>query len=495
MPGILPVCPFVLLFVAVLGAWILQLFGISLEAFRIAGGILLFGIGMEMVYARTSRTKLTATEKYESRDIDDIAIMPLAIPMIAGPGAITTTIVLMNEAIVITPFAIGVVFASIMVSIVITYYMMRNSDYIMKVGQREYRAINRLMGMLLIAIAVQFVINGIKLHSPCWQVDNNGGLGSHIGRTGADRQQYYCCRHDHRRIAPGSPDFPCPVPAPDNRSTDCIKCSPDHLQHAAKPAPAVRRPCMQNSPVVRICSAQITSIWEDPEKTLEKAGIFVRHAAASGAALICFPEQFATGWDPRPQKNIQDINGSIVTTLQGYAKENGIGILGSFREANDPLPKNTAVAIGRDGRILATYAKMHLFSHGHEHEGISPGTELGMFTLGSLTCGIAICYDLRFPDLFRLYARKGVQAVFIPAAWPHIRIRHWELFIQARALENQMYIVGVNTTGQTPIESYSGGSMTADPHGTIISRANEAEQLLFCDLDPAVVETTRHPSR
>ena len=157
----------ILLFVAVLGTWILQLFGITLEAFRIAGGILLFGIGMEMVYAKTSRTKLTATERFESRDNDDVAIMPLAIPMIAGPGAITTTIVLMNEAIVLTPVAISVVFCSIVVSIVITYYMMRNSDYIMKrIGQREYRAINRLMGMLLIAIAVQFVINGIKLAFP-----------------------------------------------------------------------------------------------------------------------------------------------------------------------------------------------------------------------------------------------------------------------------------------------------------------------------------------
>ena len=158
---------FILLFVAVLGAWILQLFGISLEAFRIAGGILLFGIGMEMVYAKTSRTKLTATEKYESRDMEDIAVMPLAIPMIAGPGAITTTIVLMNEAITLTPLAAGLVFASIILSIVITYYMMRNSEYIMsKVGQREYRAINRLMGMLLIAIAVQFVLTGIRTAFP-----------------------------------------------------------------------------------------------------------------------------------------------------------------------------------------------------------------------------------------------------------------------------------------------------------------------------------------
>jgi multiple antibiotic resistance protein len=157
----------VLLLVAVLGAWILQLFGITLEAFRIAGGILLFGIGMEMVYAKTSRTKLTATEKYESRDTDDIAIMPIAIPMIAGPGAITTTIVMMNEAQALTPVAVAVVFISIILSIAITYVMMKNSDYIMtKVGQREYRAINRLMGMLLIAIAVQFIINGMKIAFP-----------------------------------------------------------------------------------------------------------------------------------------------------------------------------------------------------------------------------------------------------------------------------------------------------------------------------------------
>jgi multiple antibiotic resistance protein len=122
---------------------------------------------MEMVYAKTSRTKLTATEKYESRDTEDISIMPLAIPMIAGPGAITTTIVLMNEATTMTPIAIGIVLVSIAISIVLTYYMMRNSDYILKrVGQREYRAINRLMGMLLIAIAVQFVINGIRLAFP-----------------------------------------------------------------------------------------------------------------------------------------------------------------------------------------------------------------------------------------------------------------------------------------------------------------------------------------
>jgi predicted amidohydrolase len=243
--------------------------------------------------------------------------------------------------------------------------------------------------------------------------------------------------------------------------------------------------------IIRVCSAQIASTWEEPEQTLLRAETFIRHAADCGAKLICFPEQFATGWDPCPHKNIQDIHGSIVSSLRGYAKEYRVGILGSLREAHDPLPKNTAIAIGRDGRILASYAKMHLFSFSHEHEGNSPGTDLGIFTFDSLTCGMAICYDLRFPELFRIYARKGVHAVFVPAAWPQNRISHWELFITARAAENQMYILGANTTGKTPVDTYAGESMTADPHGTIISRAGEAEQLLFSDIDPGEVDRTR----
>jgi omega-amidase len=248
---------------------------------------------------------------------------------------------------------------------------------------------------------------------------------------------------------------------------------------------------MADQMAVRICSAQITSIWEDPEKTLKKTEIFIRHAAGSGADLICFPEQFATGWDPRSVRNVQEISGPIISSLCDMAKDHAIGIMGSFRERHDPLPKNTVVVIGSDGTILETYTKMHLFSPGEEHERFTPGNELGFFTVGSLRCGIAICYDLRFPDLFRIYAQKGVQAVFVPAAWPRTRTRHWELFIQTRALENQMYVTGINTTGITPVDSYGGASMTADPHGTIICRASDAEQLIFCDLDPSAVDAAR----
>ncbi|TAJ44212.1 MarC family protein [Methanofollis fontis] len=157
----------ILLTFAIAGGLILNLFGITLEAFRIAGGLLLFGIGMEMVYAKTSRTKISATEKYESQDADDVAVMPLAIPMIAGPGAITTTIVLTNEATAVHPLAVAIVIAAILLTIGIIYLMFSRSEIIVeRIGQREYRAVNRLMGMLLIAIAVQFVITGVKTAFP-----------------------------------------------------------------------------------------------------------------------------------------------------------------------------------------------------------------------------------------------------------------------------------------------------------------------------------------
>jgi len=242
---------------------------------------------------------------------------------------------------------------------------------------------------------------------------------------------------------------------------------------------------------VRICSAQIASIWDDPDRTLKKVDLFICHAAQSGADLICFPEQFTTGWDPASTNHSEDVNGHIVSILKDLAKENHIAILGSFRESHSPAPKNTAAVIDEKGRILTTYAKMHLFTHGEENKHFSSGSELGLFRLGSLTCGIAICYDLRFPELFRIYAKTGVEAMFIPSAWPSARMSHWELFITARACENQMYVVGINTTGTTSVDRYSGGSMTADPTGSVISRAGQAEQLLFCDLDPAVVRTAR----
>lgn len=242
---------------------------------------------------------------------------------------------------------------------------------------------------------------------------------------------------------------------------------------------------------MRCCSAQIESCWEEPEKTLKKIEPFIMCAASQGAGIIAFPEQFATGWDPCSEKYIQDSSGTVVSALKKYAQEYSIAILGSFRQYHQPLPKNTAVAIGGDGSILALYAKMHPFTFAHEERCYAAGNTLAVFEVEGMKCGIAVCYDLRFASLFHLYAAKGVHGVFVPSAWPASRIRHWELFIRARAAENQMYVIGINTAGETPVDVYAGASMTADPAGSIIAQAGSGEESIISDLDPKTVDEAR----
>jgi len=154
----------VLVFFTLFGSALLSLFGITISAFTVAGGVLLFGIGMEMVYARTSRAKLTATEKYESIDAEDISSMPLAFPMISGPGTITTVIVLSKDTPISTdPIGFSIILISVIATVLITYVIFISSDTITKkLGMREYRVVNRLMGIMLMAIAVQFIMNGIS---------------------------------------------------------------------------------------------------------------------------------------------------------------------------------------------------------------------------------------------------------------------------------------------------------------------------------------------
>jgi predicted amidohydrolase len=105
--------------------------------------------------------------------------------------------------------------------------------------------------------------------------------------------------------------------------------------------------------------------------------------------------------------------------------------------------------------------------------------------------GIAICYDLRFPEIFGLYASKAAMCVLVPSAWPCSRIRHFELFVRARALENQYYVVGINPVGTTPVDRYCGRSLCADPHGEIVARAGSETDLMVVTLDTAAVEGAR----
>jgi omega-amidase len=237
--------------------------------------------------------------------------------------------------------------------------------------------------------------------------------------------------------------------------------------------------------------AQFAGIWEEPEDSLQKAAICVERAAGEGLSIVCFPEQFATGWNPAAAQHIESIDGYIVSELRRLARTNGLAIVGSFRERTTDKPKNTCIAIGSSGDILARYAKIHLFSSGGEDAAFSPGDRIGIFAVDGMTFGLAVCYDLRFPEIFSAYARAGTQCVVVPSAWPCRRVHHFQLFVRARSLENQFYVAGVNTVGMTPVDVYCGGTCVANPSGDIIAAGSADEDLIVAQLDRDAITRAR----
>ncbi|MDD1728956.1 MAG: carbon-nitrogen hydrolase family protein [Methanospirillum sp.] len=241
-----------------------------------------------------------------------------------------------------------------------------------------------------------------------------------------------------------------------------------------------------------LCIAQISPCWQNPEQTLDLIKLKVAEAKRYGASFIAFPEQIFTGWDPMDGDTfVQSEEGGIVSALRKYAYESSIGILGSYRESHHPRPRNTTVAIGPDGCILARYSKLHLFSPGGENVAYDPGEHISVFSYLGCQCGIAICYDLRFADLFRLYRDAGVHLMLVPSAWPAARMHHFQLFITARAAEFQMYVAGINTVGVTPVDHYSGGSVIAGPDGTIVCQGSDQQELLYTEINPEYAENVR----
>jgi predicted amidohydrolase len=152
---------------------------------------------------------------------------------------------------------------------------------------------------------------------------------------------------------------------------------------------------------------------------------------------------------------------------------------------------NQALAIAPDGRILARYTKNHPFSMGGEEKVHVAGTSVSLFEWQGLKIAPLICYDLRFPELARRAVRAGAEVLIYIAAWPVKRIQHWITLLQARAIENLCYVIGVNRCGTDPQFTYSGRSLVVDPHGIIIADAAEQERVVSAQLDPNVVRNWR----
>lgn len=254
---------------------------------------------------------------------------------------------------------------------------------------------------------------------------------------------------------------------------------------------------------MRAAAIQMNST-EDRDRNLSVADRLVRAAARDGATLVVLPEKWTVlGTPEQLAAGAEPLDGPAISWARATARELGIDLVaGSIveRVAGRAKRANTSVHVGPDGELRATYRKVHLFDVEvagtvyRESDGEDPGEELVVSALADGTgLGMAVCYDLRFPELFRILALRGAQVVTLPSAFTLATTRdHWEILLRARAIENQSFVVAPNQIGPHPPGNRSGGrSMIVDPWGVVLATAPDGEGHVIADLDFARLREIR----
>ncbi len=241
---------------------------------------------------------------------------------------------------------------------------------------------------------------------------------------------------------------------------------------------------------VHLC--QLDCAWENRDANLSQVARMAEEAAPPPGSLIVLPELFATGFSFHLEAALEPPDRPTERFLQALAQRWQCCVLAGLATApgqGSDFARNEALAIGPDGGVKARYWKNHPFTGGEEQLTYPAGTEVSFFAWGGLKVMPAICYDLRFPELFRRGLDQGAEFFVVIASWPDLREDHWVTLLRARAIENQAYVAGVNRAGRDPSFGYPGRSMVVDPHGNIIIDAGPDEKWIRASLDPgAVVE-------
>jgi omega-amidase len=230
--------------------------------------------------------------------------------------------------------------------------------------------------------------------------------------------------------------------------------------------------------------------WHDPVKSLAKAGAIAQQASAAGADLLVLPEMCASGFTMDADKFAEPPNGPSFRALAALASEHHLWLIAGLSMRRKGQYRNSALAFAPDGSLVATYDKQRLFGYAKETTAYSAGTRPCVIKLGGLSIGLFVCFDLRFPELFREVAAE-VDGCVIIANWPSARQRHWEVLTQARAIENQCYVVAVNRIGAGDGLEYKGGSVILDPWGEQCDNLAQASSLRIGELSRSMVSNVR----
>jgi predicted amidohydrolase len=246
---------------------------------------------------------------------------------------------------------------------------------------------------------------------------------------------------------------------------------------------------------VRAAAVQLQST-PDRDRNLEAADRLTRAAAGAGAELVVLPEKWpALGTPEQTIAAAEPFDGPVSQWARGVARELGIDLVaGSFSERVEGAERgaNTSLHVGPDGELRASYRKIHMFDvevggrvyKESEHE--APGDEIVVSeTARGTGLGLSICYDVRFPELYRILAVRGAEIVVVPAAFTFATTRdHWEILLRARAIEGQAFVVAANQIGEHAPGIRSGGrSMIVDPWGVVLATAPDTETFVVADLD------------
>jgi len=220
-------------------------------------------------------------------------------------------------------------------------------------------------------------------------------------------------------------------------------------------------------------------------------------AAPENGSLVVLPEMFATGFSLNAEAIAEAAGGETEQFLSQTAKEFGVQIIGGAAvRGRDARARNKALIFSPTGELVAFYAKMQPFSPGGEAEHYTAGERPVTFRWGDCVVSPFVCYDLRFPEIFREAAAAHKPELFVViASWPDARIRHWTALLKARAIENQAYVVGVNRVGKDPYYTYSGRSAIVDPQGEAVADGGDNAGSIRAKLDLAALRKYREGLR
>jgi predicted amidohydrolase len=238
-----------------------------------------------------------------------------------------------------------------------------------------------------------------------------------------------------------------------------------------------------------VAGLQIDIAWENPTESFRRADEQAERAAATGARMLVLPEMFATGFSMQPEATVPAAEASL-DYLERLARTYHVWVVGGHAEAAEPRPYNALTIINPDGEQVLRYRKIHPFSLAGEHQHYAGGESVATTTVEGVRVTPLICYDLRFPELFRPFADTTDLFVVI-ANWPERRGYTWRALVQARAMDNQAYVLGVNRVGEAQGMHHRGSSTLVDPNGIVTAMIAEQPGVVVGEVDPQEVQRSR----